>query len=113
MTNEFYEQLRDRFREVFEAKWDRSELANFEELREKFAFHMAEIATNLQRLAKAYESPTSCDTNCLSARTELFFVDCVPHLMAAAQIYDEIPQIFEEQKGVHDWNSFVDDEVAG
>lgn len=33
--------------------------------------------------------------------------------MAAAQIYDEIPQIFEEQKGVHDWDSFVDDEIVG
>jgi hypothetical protein len=112
MTNESYEQLRDRFREVFEAKWDRSELVNFEELREKFAYHMADIATNLQRLAEAYESPQTCDTKCLSERTELFFVDCVPHLMAAAQIYDEIPQIFEEQKGVHGWDSFVDDQEA-
>ena len=113
MTNDLYELLRNRFRKVFEAKWDRSELVNYEELREKFAFHMAEIATNLQNLAKAYGSPATCDTNCLSNRTALFFVDCVPHLMAAAQIYDEIPQIFEEQKGVHDWDSFVDDEVTG
>lgn len=50
MTNEFYEKLSERFREVFEAKWDPSELENFEELREK---------------------------------------------------------------GVHDWDSFVDDEVPG
>lgn len=112
MTNDFYEKLRDRFREVFEAKWDLSELENFQELREKFSFHMAGIATNLQRMAKAYERLDSCDTKCLSERTELFFVDCVPHLMAAAQIYDEIPQLFDEQKGVHDWQSFVDGEVS-
>lgn len=112
MTHEYYEQLRDRFRKVFEARWDRTELVNFEELREKFAFHMADIATNLQSLAEVYKSSDTCDTQCLASRTELFFVDCVPHLMAAAQIYDEIPQIFEEQKGVHDWSSFVDDEVA-
>jgi len=113
MTNEHYEKLRDRFRQVFEAKWDRSELSNFEELWEKFAFHMADAATNLQRLAESYQDPDTCDSACLKQRTELFFVDCVPHFMAAAQIYDEIPQIFEEQKGVHDWDSFVDPEVAG
>ncbi len=113
MTTEHYELLRDRFRRVFEAKWDRGELVNFEELREKFALHMADIATNLQRLAQAYECSEPCDTKCLTNRTELFFVDCVPHLMAAAQIYDEIPQLFEEQKGVHDWSSFADDQVTG
>jgi len=112
MTNEMYEILRDRFRKVFEAKWDRSELANYDDLKEKFAFHMADVASNLTALANAYQSPNSCDTKCLSERAELFFNDCVPHLMAAAQIYDEIPQIFEEQKGVHDWVNFVDDEVA-
>ena len=112
MTNELYEQLRQRFREVFEAKWDKSELADFEELREKFAFHMVDAAVNLKGLAHAYDNVSSCDTKCLAERTELFFVDCVPHLMAAAQIYDEIPQIFEEQKGVHDWSSFVDDEKS-
>ncbi len=53
MTNETYERLRDRFRAVFDAKWDRMELDNFDDLREKFAFHMADIATNLQRLAAA------------------------------------------------------------
>jgi hypothetical protein len=111
MTNEQYEELRERFRQVFAAKWDRSELDDYDDLREKFAFHMADVARNLGALAQAYGSAASCDTQCLSERTELFFYDCMPHLMAAAQIYDEIPQLFEEQKGVHDWNSFVDDEV--
>lgn len=113
MTSKMYEHLRDQFRRVFEAKWDRSELADYDDLRERFAFHMADVATNLTALAQAYRNPNSCGTKCLSERTELFFNDCVPHLMAAAQIYDEIPQVFEEQNGVHDWDSFVDDEVAG
>jgi len=112
MTNIHFESLRDQFRKVFEAKWDRTELDNYDDLREKFAFHMADVATNLWALAEAYERPDGCDTKCLSERTELFFHDCMPHLMAAAQIYDEIPQIFEEQKGVHDWGSFVDEEVV-
>lgn len=108
MTNEIYEQLRTRFRAVFEAKWSRAELANYDDLKEKFAFHMADIATNLQRLAKAYESE-HCDTTCLADLSELFFVHSVPHLVAAGQIYDEIPILFDEQKGVHDWASFVDE----
>ncbi len=109
MTNDTYEKLRDRFRAVFDAKWDREDLENFDDLREKFAFHMADIADNLGRLAKSYESE-NCDTACLASQSELFFVHCVPHLMAAGQIYDEVPQLFEEQKGVHDWESFVDEE---
>ena len=112
MTNQVYEVLRNQFRNVFEAKWDRSELVNYDDLREKFAFHMADVATNLRALAQAYDNPSSCDTTCLSERTEFFFNDCMPHLIAAAQIYDEIPQIFEEQSGVHDWDRFVDDEVG-
>ncbi len=113
MTNEEFEGLRNQFRKVFEAKWDRSELPNYEELREKFAFHMADVARHFVALAQAYTNPSSCDTKCLSERTESFFYDCLPHLMAAAQIYDEIPQLFEEQKGVHDWSRFVDDNVTG
>ena len=109
MTNDTYESLRDRFRAVFDAKWSRDELANFDDLREKFAFHMADIAENFDRLAKAYQAD-DCDTACLANQTELFFVHCVPHLMAAGQIYDEVPQLLKEQKGVHDWNSFVDDQ---
>jgi len=111
MTNDTYEKLRDRFRAVFDAKWNREELVNFDDLREKFAFHMTDIAENLERLAKSYLA-NDCDTPCLANHTELFFVHCVPHLMAAGQIYDEIPQLFEEQKGVHDWNSFVDEKVT-
>lgn len=113
MTNEQYEELRERFRRVFAAKWDRSELEDYDNLREKFAFHMADVARNLSALAEAYGSAAKCDIQCLSERTELFFYDCMPHLTAAAQIYDEIPKLFEEQKGVHDWSSFVDDEAAG
>ncbi len=112
MNSKTYEIMRDQFRRVFEAKWERAELANYDELREKFAFHMADVAGNFIALSEFYTSPTSCDAKCLSERTEMFFNDCLPHLMAAAQIYDEIPQLFEEQNGVHDWESFREDEVA-
>lgn len=112
MTNELYDNLRNQFRKVFEAKWDRTELRNYDDLREKFAFHMADVAVNLGRLAQVYGNPSACSPECFSERTEMFFYHSMPHLVAAAEIYDEIPQVFEEQGGVHDWDSFVDDEVA-
>jgi hypothetical protein len=112
MTNDVYNLLLERFREVFAAKWDRSELSNYDDLKEKFAFHMADVATHLQDLAQAYEGTSPCDNKELGERTEMFFFHCLPHLMAAAQIYDEIPQIFAEQKGVHDWGRFVDEALA-
>lgn len=97
---------------MFEAAWDQEELENYDELREKFTFHMAEIAENLTAMTEVYADPQACDVACVQERTELFFNRAVPHLMAAAQIYDEIPQIFEEQKGVHDWENFTDNELA-
>lgn len=109
MTSEMHSNLRDLFRKVFEARWDRSDLANYDELREKFALHMAETADTLTGLAKVYEAPGSCDTACVTDHVTLFFVDSLPHLMAAAQIYDEIPQTFEEQNGVHNWQDVVSD----
>lgn len=102
--------FKDQFRRLFEGRWERSELANYDDLREKFAFHMADVCKNLTALAEWYVNPTSCDIQCLRDRVELFFNDCVPHFMAAANIYGDIPQLFEEQKGVHDWDGFRDDD---
>lgn len=112
MNPKSYETLREQFRKVFEARWDPAELENYEDLREKFAFHMADVAKNLAAMTQVYSDAEKCDIPCVTERVEMFFNDCVPHLMAAAQIYDEIPQIFEEQKGVHDWKRFTDNEVA-
>jgi len=109
MTSKEYERLRDRFRKVFDLKWDPAELDNFDELREKFAFHMTDMASHFTALANAYSDSAECDSKCLADHAEMFFYHCMPHLVAAGQIYDEIPQLFEEQQGVHDWNSFVDD----
>ena len=47
-----YEALRKQFRQLFEAKWDREELDNYDELCEKFAFHMADVAENVASLLR-------------------------------------------------------------
>ena len=110
MNSQEYEDLRERFRRIFQAKWDPSELMRQDELKEKFAFHMADAAANLVAFARLLDGSSECDLKRLLEQTEMLFYDCMPHLVAAAQIYDDIPHIFPEQDGVHDWNSFVDDE---
>lgn len=107
-----YERLLDQFRKVFESRWDQSELENYSELREKFAFHMADISVNMTGLAESYQKPGSCSVECLAEQVTFFFYHAVPHLMAAANIFDHIPQTFDEQAGVHDWSGVVEDDEA-
>src|SRR5437868_2187079 len=99
-----------RFRAVFDARWSPDELPNHAELRERFAFHMADAAGNLLDLADFYRNPDSCDLQELTDRCVMFFVDCVPHYMAAAPILYELAITFPEQHGVHDWSGLVEHE---
>ena len=105
---EFHE-MNDLFRRVFASHWQPEELEKFDELQQKFVFHMVEAYGTLMRLAKIYESDSAQNLAQVTDDVELFFNDAVPHLMSAANIFGDIPQIFEEQNGVHDWKSFVDD----
>lgn len=104
----FYD-LRDLFQKVFEAEWNREE---FDELREKFAFHMASVCGSLPKLAEIYASDAAPDVAKATNDVDFFINDAMPHLIAASHIFGHIPQIFEEQKGVHDWTSIIDDDVA-
>lgn len=106
-----FNQLRDLFRQVFESQWQPDELEEFEELRERFAFHMSDVYRNLIDLAKIYETDSVPGVAQVTDEVELFFNHALPHLIAAANIFGDIPQIFEEQNGVHDWKSFVDDDA--
>ena len=104
-----FEEMQNLFRRMFESHWRPNDLEEFDELREKFAFHMAEACDTLSAVAKIYASDSSPAVEQVTDDVELFFNDALPHLMAAANIFGDIPQIFEEQNGVHDWKSFVDE----
>ena len=108
-----FEEMQNLFRRMFESHWRPNDLEEFDELREKFAFHMAEACDTLSAVAKIYASDSPPAVEQVTDDVELFFNDALPHLMAAANIFGDIPRVFEEQNGVHDWNSFVDqdDEV--
>ncbi len=108
----FYE-LRDLFRQVFAAEWNREELNDFDELREKFAFHMASICGSLPKLAEIYAGDiATADVSKVRSDVDFFINDAMPHLIAASHIFGHIPQIFEEQNGVHEWTSIIDDDAA-
>lgn len=106
-----FEEIRNCFRNVFEDKWKPDELDHYEEMREKFAFHMADIFQSVTSLADLYRQEEPFDLARWEKALVLFFNHAMPHLVAAANIYDEIPSIFEEQKGVHAWKEFQDGEV--
>lgn len=107
----FYD-LRNLFRQVFEAEWNREELEDFDELREKFAFHMASVCGSLPRLAEIYASDVAPDVAKATNDVDFFINDAMPHLIAASHIFGHISQVFDEQNGVHDWTSIIDDDVA-
>ena len=96
-----YAELRELFGRVFDERWSRDELSNFDELRDKFIFHMTDAIDDVAGLAELYSSCRDCDSQQASDRLYAFFLHAVPHLTAAGQIFDFIPQTFAEQKGVH------------
>lgn len=87
--------------QVFDEKWSRSELENFDELREKFVFHMTDAIDDVLQLADIYRADSPLETQPAAENIYGFFLHALPHLLAAGQIYDYVPQTFDEQKGVH------------
>lgn len=96
-----YSELRELFGKVFDAQWSREDLDNFDELRDKFVFHMTDAIDDVVSLAELYRTCQSCDEDKAGKLVYAFFLHAVPHLTAAGQIYDCVPETFEEQKGVH------------
>ena len=96
-----YRELRELFGRVFDEQWSRDELVNFDELRDKFQFHMTDAMTDIAKLADLYRTGEPSETEEAGRLVYGFFLHAVPHLIAAGQIYDCVPQTFEEQKGVH------------
>jgi hypothetical protein len=62
---------------------------------------MCDVADDIAQLARLYDEGTDVHADEATRIVEQVFLHSVPHLMAAAQIYDYIPDIFEEQHGVH------------
>jgi hypothetical protein len=70
---------------------------------------MAQVPRQLERLSHLLRSQEKPSQDELTRVLYLFFLDAVPHLVAAGQLYDFIPVTFAEQHGVH----FLEEIVPG
>lgn len=109
--NDKYDVLRKLMAEVFRMKWEGEELPQYEELLEKFTFHMLDASAEICHMAdriNAGDGTSACD---LAKSLHRFFLHALPHLMAAGQIYDFVPHLFAEQDGVHSLPTVSEDSV--
>lgn len=93
--------LRLRLAKVFEAKWAGDDLPKQAELQERFVFHITDIVDDVRRLNDMLASGEEPGTVEFEKVLYGFFLHAVPHLVAAGQLYDLVPETFPEQKGVH------------
>lgn len=93
--------LRPFLAQLYAAKWGDEDLPSFADLQERFVFHMADAAEDIHLLSDLLDSEHAPAVDQAALVLERFFLHAVPHLVAAGQLYDYIPEIFPEQKGVH------------
>jgi hypothetical protein len=105
-----YEQLREILQEVFKLKWHFENAQEFSTWSSKFVFHMSDASKEICDFAKVVQSADGIDVIEFSKLIHRFFLHAVPHLMAAGELYDYIPLIYPEQRGVHTIKSNLGDE---
>jgi hypothetical protein len=93
--------LRPLLAEIFASKWSEEELPEFSSLQAAFVFHVADAVEELERLDDLLRSQEKPEREHLANALRRFFLHAVPHLVAAGQLYDFVPNIFPEQQGVH------------
>ena len=70
------------------------DLPQYDELLDRFVFHMIDAADDLRGLADSTARlRTATDTNDLERRLHRFFLHALPHLVSAGQLYDYVPEI--------------------
>jgi hypothetical protein len=94
-------ELRHKLAEVFAAKWLAENHPEYADMLDKFQFHMSDASQDIRQLADLLEHPGSADCTAFGNQLHRFFLHALPHLVAAGQLYDYVPEIFPEQHGVH------------
>jgi hypothetical protein len=93
--------LEEKFRQVYALEWESEDHPQYQEFLSKFIFHMIDAAPEIRRLASLLQDPQTLGLGELQEVLRLFFEHAVPHLVAAGQLYSDVPEIFPEQRGVH------------
>lgn len=90
-TNWLEKKLLAFFREMAQAK----ENDNYESDREKFVFHMTDWQETLDSLKQLFSSPDEYDQGQANHVLQEFFYHVLPHLNAAAEIYDDAAELYK------------------
>jgi hypothetical protein len=93
--------LRPLLTQMYASQWEEENLPDFDDLQEKFVFHMADAAEDVRRLGELLGSAAEPKAEDVTKVLGRFFLHALPHLVAAGQLFDYVPEIFPEQKGVH------------
>jgi hypothetical protein len=100
MSNEL-RRLEEKLSQVYASEWESENHPQYPELLPKFVFHMTDAAPEIRRLASLLQEPETIEIGEFRELLRLFFEHAVPHLVAAGQLYSDVPEIFPEQRGVH------------
>ena len=93
--------LQQALTEAFAAKWATEQHPQYADLVDKFVFHMTDAAAEIRVMAALLQSPEALNPADFGKALHRFFLHAVPHLVSAGQLYDFVPEIFPEQRGVH------------
>src|SRR5262245_28644589 len=104
--------LNEKLAEVYAAKWKGENHPAYSDMLEKFLFHMSDAAHDVGQLAHLLESPEAADGATFGQLLHQFFLHALPHLVAAGQLYDYVPDIFPEQRGVHGFPDPASDDIG-
>jgi hypothetical protein len=94
-------ELNEKLGEVFAAKWQAENHPDYPDMLDKFLFHMSDALPDIRQIADLLQHPDAADCTTFGKRLHRFFLHALPHLVAAGQLYDYVPEIFPEQRGVH------------
>jgi hypothetical protein len=100
MSNDL-ERLQEKLRQVYASEWESENHPQYAELLSKFVFHMTDAAPDIRRFGSLLQNPEAIQIGEFRELLRLFFEHAVPHLVAAGQLYSDVPEIFPEQRGVH------------
>jgi hypothetical protein len=67
---------------------------NFEKDRDSFVFHMTDWVEDLKSLHRLYSMPSEVSAEESKEALQALLFHTLPHLLAAAEIYDDAPEIY-------------------
>lgn len=80
--------------EFFKQMAETKKKNNYDSENESFVFHMTDWKDDLKALHSLYETPSEFSREEAHEILQSFLFHSLPHVLAAAQIYDDAPEIY-------------------